>query len=102
MTTARCPRCSGALRAPGLMSSDWECAVHGAVAPLTTHLRPTAESVRQLAARPGVPLWAPLPLLPHWTLASVACAGDDDCTDGPISVETFEDFDEPLRQLQRD
>ena len=59
------------------MSSDWECAVHGAVAPLTAHLRPTVEGLRQLAARPGVPLWAPLPLLPYWTLAGVACAGDD-------------------------
>ena len=59
------------------MSSEWECGVHGAVAPLTAHLRPTAEAVRQLAARPGVPLWAPLPLLPYWTLASVLCAGDD-------------------------
>lgn len=77
MSTARCPRCSEALRPPGLMSSDWACARHGAVLPLTVHLRPTADAVRQLAARPGVPLWAPLPLLPHWTLASIACAGDD-------------------------
>ena len=59
------------------MSSEWECALHGAVAPLTSHLRPTVDTVRQLAARPGVPLWAPLPLLPYWTLASVACAGDE-------------------------
>lgn len=77
MTPSLCPRCSGALRPPGLMSSEWECAVHGAVSPLAAHLRPTVAGLRQLAARPGVPLWAPLPLLPHWTLAGVLSAGDD-------------------------
>jgi len=77
VTAARCPRCSGQLRAPGLMSSDWECTEHGAVAPLTSLPHPTPDAVRQLAARPGVPLWAPLPLLPHWTLAGLACAGDE-------------------------
>lgn len=59
------------------MSSEWECGVHGAVAPLTSLLRPTAEAVRQLAARPGVPLWVPLPLLPYWTLAGLLSAGDE-------------------------
>ena len=59
------------------MSSDWECAVHGAVSPYTAHPRPSAEAVRQVAAHAQVPLWAPLPLLPGWTLAGLATAGDD-------------------------
>ena len=59
------------------MSSEWECAAHGAVAPYTHVLRATGESVRQLAARSDVPVWSPLPLLPGWTLAGLARAGDE-------------------------
>lgn len=59
------------------MSSEWECAVHGAVAPYLPVGRVMAESVQQLAARSAVPVWSPLPLLPGWTLAGLARAGDE-------------------------
>ena len=59
------------------MSSDWTCAEHGAVAPYTAVPRPTPEAARQLAGRAAVPLWTPLPLLPGWTLAGLATAGDE-------------------------
>lgn len=72
-----CPRCSGALRAPGLWSSDWQCERHGAVAPLFVVPRACVETVSHLAARSDVPLWAPLPLLPGWTVTGMARAGDD-------------------------
>lgn len=75
-TTSTCPRCSGPLRPPGLMSSDWACSLHGAVAPYVPLARPSVEGVRQLAARSSVPVWSPLPLLPGWTLAGLASAGD--------------------------
>jgi hypothetical protein len=73
MTVApRCPRCLGDLRAPGLMSSDWICADHGRVHPY--HVA-RLESLRQVAAQARVPLWAPVPLLPGWTLGGLAsCA----------------------------
>lgn len=78
MTTTRgCPRCSGALRPPGLMSSSWECSTHGAVAPYSAVSRPSGEGARQLAARSRVPVWSPLPLLAGWTLAGLASAGDE-------------------------
>ena len=74
--TSSCPRCSGPLRAPGLMSSDWTCAVHGAVEPYAPVHHPSPDVVRQLAARAQVPLWAPQPLLPGWTMTGLATAGD--------------------------
>ncbi len=75
--TPTCPRCSGPLRAPGLMSSQWECAAHGAVAPYVPVARTGGEQVRQLAEHSDVPVWCPVPLLPGWTLAGTARAGDD-------------------------
>lgn len=75
--TTSCPRCSGPLRPPGLMSSEWECAVHGAVAPYAPLVRPTSESVAQLLARSRVPVWAPLPFLPGWSISGLAAAGDE-------------------------
>ena len=74
-TPPACPRCPALLRPPGLMSSEWECAVHGAVAPYLPVARASGEGVRQLAARSAVPVWSPLPLLPGWTLAGLARAG---------------------------
>ncbi len=59
------------------MSSDWLCEQHGAVAPYTCVPRPSTTAARQLAGRAAVPLWTPLPLLPGWTLAGLATAGDD-------------------------
>ncbi len=75
MTVApTCPRCSGALRAPGLMSSDWACALHGRVHPYTPwHL----EALPQVVSTAKVPLWVPMPLLPQWTLGGLGACGDE-------------------------
>jgi hypothetical protein len=59
------------------MSSSWDCERHGPVQPVHVVSRPTADAVRQVAALVGVPLWAPLPLLPGWTLSGLATAGDE-------------------------
>lgn len=59
------------------MSSQWECASHGAVAPYVPVVRTGGEQVRQLAEHSDVPVWCPVPLLPGWTLAGTARAGDD-------------------------
>jgi hypothetical protein len=75
MTVApTCPRCSGDLRAPSLMSSDWICAEHGRVQPyFPSHV----EALAQVSARARVPVWAPIPLLPGWTLGGLGCCGDE-------------------------
>jgi hypothetical protein len=77
VTPATCPRCAIDLRPPGLMSSTWDCERHGPVAPLRTYPRLSGELVQQLAGRSKVPVWCPLPLLPGWTLAGMALAGDE-------------------------
>ena len=56
------------------MTSDWTCPQHGSVAPLT---RASLGLLQQVAAHARVPLWAPLPLLPGWTLTGLASAGDE-------------------------
>lgn len=77
MTPATCPRCEAALRAPGLMSSSWECEQHGAVQPLHRWTRVTPDVLAQAAGRAAVPLWLPLPLLPGWSVTGLALAGDE-------------------------
>ena len=77
MTPATCPRCDEPLRAPGLMTSDWQCDRHGAVQPLRRWTRVTPEMLSQAAGRAAVPLWSPLPLLPGWTVTGLALAGDE-------------------------
>lgn len=77
MTPATCPRCGLGLRPPGLMSSTWDCERHGPVAPLHTYSRLNPELLGQLGRKSRVPLWCPLPLLPGWTLAGAALAGDE-------------------------
>jgi len=59
------------------MSSTWDCERHGPVQPVHVISRPAAEAVRKVASSCGVPLWAPLPLLPGWTLTGLATAGDE-------------------------
>lgn len=59
------------------MSSSWECALHGAVAPYSHLPRVGSESVRQLAAHAEVPVWSPLPLLSGWTLTGLGRVGDE-------------------------
>jgi hypothetical protein len=73
---ATCPRCGTALRAPGLMSSTWDCERHGPVAPVHVFPRLSGELLQQAAARATVPVWCPLPLLPGWTVTGLAVAGD--------------------------
>jgi hypothetical protein len=71
-----CPRCGGELRAPSLMSSEWRCGDHGAVQPL--HVAGTLgdEVIDTVRHQAGVPLWAPWPMLPDWTITGLAWAGD--------------------------
>jgi hypothetical protein len=56
------------------MSSDWTCDKHGRVHPY--HVV-RLEALRQVAAQARVPLWAPVPLLPGWTLGGLASCGDE-------------------------
>lgn len=77
MTPASCPRCGQTVRTPGLMSSSWDCPLHGPVAPLHTYPRMTSELLGQAVRRANVPVWCPLPLLPGWTVTGLALAGDD-------------------------
>ncbi len=74
---ATCPRCGDALRAPGLMDSSWQCAHHGAVDPFRVLPRVGAEHLRQAATRSSVPVWAPLPLLPGWTVTGLGVVGPE-------------------------
>lgn len=57
------------------MSSDWSCAVHGAVAPFSVPHPPSAAWLRDVASRSTVPVWLPWPLPPRWLLSGVAEAG---------------------------
>jgi len=59
------------------MSSSWDCERHGPVHPVHVAPRPALEAVHKTAGSSGVPLWAPLPLLPGWTMTGLATAGDD-------------------------
>ena len=59
------------------MTSSWDCERHGSVPPLHVVARPAVEAVRKTAAGSGVPLWAPLPLLPGWSMTGLATAGDE-------------------------
>ncbi|MFC7545160.1 DUF6758 family protein [Plantactinospora sp. GCM10030261] len=82
-----CPRCSGPVRPPDLMHSDWRCPACGPVLPLhvAEHVGPAIveaavdriQVASRVADRPVVPLWCPWPLLPGWTVTGVAWAGDE-------------------------
>lgn len=75
--TPRCPRCDRPVRSPGLMSSDWRCDRHGAVYPYYVAPAVTAEALEHVTRQAAVPVWAPLPLLPGWTVTGIAHAGDE-------------------------
>jgi hypothetical protein len=62
------------VRAPGLMSSDWTCSAHGPVQP---YFRGHVEALDQVCARTRVPVWAPRPLIPGWTLGGLGWCGDE-------------------------
>jgi hypothetical protein len=72
-----CPRCGGQVRAPGLMSSDWRCAEHGAVLPLHISAHVGIEAIERVRQQAVVPVWAPWPMLQGWTVTGVAHAGDE-------------------------
>ncbi len=74
MTPATCPRCGSVLRAPGLMTSTFDCDAHGPVLPLQTWPRLSSEVLAQTAADSAVPVWSPLPLLAGWTVTGLAAA----------------------------
>ncbi len=59
------------------MSSDWVCDLHGAVTPLRVLPRASAPALRQVAEHATVPVWAPVPLLPGWTVTGLAVAGPE-------------------------
>jgi hypothetical protein len=71
-----CPRCSGALRAPGFWSSAWVCERHGEVVPFHVAPTPSQQALDLLAAEARVPVWVPNPLPAGWTITGVARAGD--------------------------
>ncbi|GAB3691276.1 DUF6758 family protein [Angustibacter aerolatus] len=73
----RCPRCLEPARAPGLASSRWSCARHGAVAPLHPPVLGDARHLRATAERSRVPVWVPWPLSRGWVATGVQRAGDD-------------------------
>ena len=72
-----CPRCGGRVRAPGLFSDTWQCAVHGAVHPLQPVVPPSIEALSAAVARSQVPVWLPWPLPVGWLYTGIAQAGDD-------------------------
>jgi hypothetical protein len=72
-----CPRCEGPIRPPSLMSSDWRCDLHGAVYPYYVAASVGPEAIEHVKRQAAVPLWAPMPLLPGWTVTGAAHAGDD-------------------------
>lgn len=73
----RCPRCAAPVHPPGLWSSDWLCATHGAVHPLQPVVQPTAELVARAAEGAAVPVWLPWPLPRGWLVTGIATAGDE-------------------------
>ena len=58
------------------MSSSWECARHGAVAPLHVWATVGAEQLREAGRSSRVPLWTPSPVPTGWLLSGLATAGD--------------------------
>ncbi|HUR13516.1 MAG TPA: DUF6758 family protein [Mycobacteriales bacterium] len=71
---ARCPRCGSETRAPGLMSSAWECPEHGVVQP---YFAARPEALAQVTSTSQVPVWSPRPLLHGWTLGGLGWCGDE-------------------------
>lgn len=72
-----CPRCGGQLHAPGLWSSAWECARHGAVQPFHVAPTPNRETLEALLADARVPVWLRWPMPPAWVVTGLGHAGDE-------------------------
>ena len=60
-----------------MLSSQWRCDRHGAVAPLCSMGTLTADWVRQVADHSGVPVWLPWPLPTGWMVTGAVAAGVD-------------------------
>ena len=75
--TPTCPRCDRPVRPPSLMSSDWRCDLHGVVYPYYVSPSVGPEAVEHVKRHAAAPIWAPVPLLPGWTVTGVAHAGDE-------------------------
>ncbi|WP_182705525.1 DUF6758 family protein [Thermomonospora cellulosilytica] len=72
-----CPRCGRAVRAPGLWSSDWTCAAHGAVLPRQPARRPSPEGLAAVLRDARVPVWVPWPLPAGWLVTGFLDVGDE-------------------------
>ncbi|WP_084000703.1 DUF6758 family protein [Actinomadura kijaniata] len=72
-----CPRCTGRLRPPNAWSSDWICAVHGAVLPRQPAKRPGPEGLAALLHDVRVPVWTPWPLPHGWLVTGFGSVGDE-------------------------
>jgi len=72
-----CPRCGGLLRPPGIWSSDWICAAHGAVLPRQPARRPSREGLTVALRDARVPLWTPWPLPVGWLVTGFLDVGDE-------------------------
>ncbi|WP_433327600.1 DUF6758 family protein [Spirillospora sp. CA-294931] len=72
-----CPRCGGKTRAPSLWSSDWSCAVHGAVLPRQPSSSPSPDGLAYVLRDARVPVWVPWPLPLGWLVTGFATVGDD-------------------------
>ncbi|MBC6463364.1 DUF6758 family protein [Actinomadura sp. HBU206391] len=72
-----CPRCSGPLQEPSVWSSDWHCAVHGAVLPKQPPKSPSPEGLATVARDAWVPLWLPWPLPMGWLVTGFGAVGDE-------------------------
>ena len=59
-----------------MLSSDWRCDRHGAVAPLHSVLSLTPELIGQVAQQSGVPVWVLWPLPAGWMLTGALLTGD--------------------------
>ncbi|HEX2315954.1 MAG TPA: DUF6758 family protein [Thermomonospora sp.] len=72
-----CPRCARPVRPPGLWSSDWTCAAHGAVLPRQPARRPSPEGLAAVLRDTRVPLWLPWPLPAGWLVTGFLDVGDE-------------------------
>jgi hypothetical protein len=72
-----CPRCGGAVRAPGLWSNAWQCASHGSVPPFQVLARPSLDAVEHVIKLAQVPVWLPRGLGAGWVCSGFGSAGDE-------------------------
>lgn len=71
-----CARCGLVVRAPGVWSNAWRCAVHGDVEPLAPVTLPTRERIEATVHGADVPFWLPWPLPTGWLASGLTTAGD--------------------------